>query len=257
MTPLYVLGAGGRIGGLVCGMQGGPLRPVPVARTDVPAVLSTPRKEADGPILVCTRNDDLDIVLAQVHASRHSDLVFVQNGTIAPWMRQNNVTGVTQGVLWVAVPVRGAQPVPGGVSVFSGPWAEPIAALWNRNGVDAAAVDAGTLAREVAVKLAWICATGVVGTATGLDVGGITREHRDALTALVRELYPVLTVDPGLDLDANALVARVHAYSDRIPHFPARAKEWAWRNGAVRAAASRLGVALPLHDDWMRRGGLP
>ena len=45
-------------------------------------------------------------------------------------------------------------------------------------------------------------------------------------------------------MDADALVARVMAYSKRIPHFPARMKEWAWRNGAVVRTAEQAGIPI-------------
>ena len=74
---------------------------------------------------------------------------------------------------------------------------------------------------------------------------------------LVRELHRVLRVSPGIDVDADALVERVHAYSKRIPHFPARLKEWRWRNGAVLAIAASAGLDTPVHDAWLTRAGGP
>ena len=84
-------------------------------------------------------------------------------------------------------------------------------------------------------------------------MGGIDAQCADDLEALVRELHPVLQVAPGLELDADGLVARVQAYSARIPQFPARMKEWRWRNGAVVDTARRAGLDTPLHDRWVAR----
>jgi ketopantoate reductase len=234
-------------------MTDGPWHPVAVTREHDAFGVDTPRGETGAPIVVCTRNDDLDAVLAGVHPSRHADLVFVQNGTIRHWLAERGLSKNGRGVLWVAVTHRGAEPVPGGPSVFAGPWADRLAQMLDAHGVDARAVDPVEFAREEAVKLVWICATGVLGSATGHGVGGIDMHHAADLEALVRELHPVLKLSPGLDIDADALVARVVAYSKRIPHFPARMKEWAWRNGALVDTARGAGISIGLHDAWLSR----
>jgi ketopantoate reductase len=251
MTEVVVFGSAGRIGTLLCSMTKGPWRPLAVTRSDDAFGVDTPRTGSGAPIVVCTRNDDLDPVLERVHPSRHADLVFVQNGTIRHWLAEHGLSNNGRGVLWVAVTHRGAPPVPGGPSVFSGPWAASLAGMMDAHGVDARAVDPVEFAREEAVKLVWICATGVLGSATGHGVGGLDAHHADDLEALVRELHPVLQVSPGIDIDADALVARVKAYSKRIPHFPARMKEWSWRNGAVVQIAEQAGIAIPRHDAWL------
>ena len=253
VQDVVVFGAAGRIGHLLCSMTDGPWRPVAVTRSSDDFGVDTPRGDRPAPIVVCTRNNAMDAVLEQVHPSRHADLVFVQNGTIRAWLADKGLSENGRGVLWVAVTHVGAAPVPGGPSVFTGPWADTIAQMMDHHGVDAAAVDAVGFAREEAVKLAWICATGVIGSATGEGVGGIDAHHAAELEALVRELHPVLQVSPGLDLDADALVARVQAYSKRIPLFPARMKEWRWRNGAVVDTAAAAGLSIPLHAGWVAR----
>ena len=253
VQDVVVFGAAGRIGSLLCGMTRGPWRPVPVTRARDAFGVHTERQDSGAPIVVCTRNDELDGVVERVHPSRHRDLVFVQNGTIRSWLTARGLSQCGRGVLWVAVTHRGAEPVPGGPSVFSGEWAGVVAGMMAHHGVDARAVGAVEFAREEAVKLAWICATGVIGSATGLGVGGIDAHHPLELEALVRELHPVLQVSPGLDLDADDLVGRVQAYSARIPHFPARMKEWRWRNGAVVETGRGAGLSTPLHDGWIQR----
>ena len=137
------------------------------------------------------------------------------------------------------------------------PWAAEIAALLDGHGVDAAAVDRATFQREVAVKLAWICVFGVLGSALGGEVGAIANEHADSVSALADELHPLLRQEPGLDLDAAELRARLFTYTQRIPHFPASIKEWRWRNGWQREAAARLGVAQPIFEAWLERAGGP
>lgn len=252
-----VVGAEGRIGGLVMGMADTRWRTLGVTRVLDPVGLNRPVDGDRLPILVCTRNDHLDAVLADVHPSRHADLVFVQNGMLQPYLAERGLSGCTQGVLWVAVPRRGDPPVPGGTSAFHGPWAKPIAELLDSHGVDAAAVDRTAYQREVAVKLAWICVFGVLGSALGGQVGDIAAQHADEVAALSDELHALLVQEPGLDLDAPALRQRLFDYTARIPHFPASIKEWRWRNGWQRAAGARLGVAQPVFESWLARAGGP
>lgn len=254
MTDLAVLGAGGRIGHLVCGMtlEGG--RIWPVTRGSDPAGLDRPGPAM--PILVCTRNDDLPGVLEAVHPSRHADLVFVQNGMVRPWLAARGLTGNGRGVLWVAVPKKGDPPVPGGPSAFSGPWSAEIAALLDAHGVDSAAVGAVDFAREEAVKLAWICVYGPLGSATGLRVGVLADRHAADVRTLSDELHPLLAHQPGLDLGPDALFDRLQAYSARIPHFGAAVKEWRWRNGWQLALAQERGVPQPALRRWLRQAGI-
>lgn len=251
MSDVVVLGAGGRIGHLLCGMTSGPWRPIGVTRDRDPVGLGQPGDAL--PIVLCTRNDDLDGVLAAVHPSRHGDLVLVQNGTVRHWLARHKLVGLGRGVLWVAVPKKGDAPVPGGTSVFTGPHAGLIAGMLDAHGVDAAAVDAQAFAREEAVKLAWICAVGLVGSATGQLVGEIDADHGADVDALVAEMHPVLVAELGLDLNTADLAARVRAYSARIPHFPARVKEWDWRNGWLMGAAKARGLGVDLQQSWLDR----
>jgi ketopantoate reductase len=254
---LAVVGAEGRIGHLVMGMADARWRPLAVTRELDPAGLARPVRANRLPILVCTRNRDLDDVVASVHPSRHRDLVFVQNGMVQPWLQERGLGECTQGVLWVAVPRRGDPPVPGGTSVFHGPWAGAIARLLGEHGVAAAAVDSVAYQREVAVKLAWICIFGVLGSATKLRVGDLARDHAADVAALAQELHPLLAREPGLDLDAAQLVDRLQAYSARIPDFPSSMKEWRWRNGWQIDAARRHGVETPCFSEWLAKAGGP
>src|SRR5690606_13983845 len=81
---------------------------------------------AGAPILLAVRNDDLDAVLARVPAHRHVDLVFVQNGMLRPWLAARGLSAATRGLLFMAVPRRGAAIEPGGESPFHGPHAQAL-----------------------------------------------------------------------------------------------------------------------------------
>lgn len=215
-----------------------------------------PLGEGPGPVLVATRNDDLEAVLSMVPAARGADLVFVQNGVLAPWLRARGWGQGTIGVLYVAVDAPGAAPRPGGVSVFCGPQAGAVARLLDGGGVPARAVGVEELRAEVGVKLAWICVLGVLGQATGLRAGEVAEAHEDALRALCEELRPVLVDDPDTAAPAD-LVERVGAYARAVGHYRTTLKEWPWRTGWLLQAAARQGRRLPLHEEWLRRAGVP
>ncbi len=244
--PVWIVGAGGRIGGLLAGMRDGPWAPQGIRRGALRAALGAPGPAA--PIVVCTRNDDLDAVLADVHPSRHRDLVFLQNGMFQPALAARGLADATQGVLYVAVTQPGGDPVPGGPSALWGRWADTVAGMMQAHGVEAQAVDRTGLQREIAVKLAWICCFGLIGEREQASVGALLDGHRGALRALCDELHPLLVAALGLDLGEDALWARIEGYGERVRHFPARLKERRWRNGWVAEASRARGIDTPIHD---------
>ena len=233
-------------------------------RAGIPALLlgseddpaSVTQSNPGGPIVVCTRNDDLDGLLADVHPDNLGDLVFVQNGALRAWLEDKGLLGATQGVLWVAVTAVGARPIPGGERVCFGPWASEVARAMNAGGVRARALgpqDEATLRREMAIKLAWISIFGLLGEATGLNVGAIAMKHRADVEGLCAELAPVLGVALDTSLPVGQLFERVQEYSVSIRDYPAGLKEWRWRNGWVVEVAAAARLALPRHEAWLSR----
>lgn len=247
---LVVVGAG-RIGGMVVDLARRQGVEVAVAGRQGPVATTGGR----GPVLVCTRNDALADVVARTPGDRRDDLVFVQNGVLAPWLRARGLAGATIGVLYVAVDRPGAPPVPGAPSVFMGPQARAVAALLAAGGVPAReAAHPLDLRREVGTKLAWICVLGVLGEALALPVGQLVVDHAAGITSLCEELAPVLAADP--DTAANPdLVPQVLAYSRSVPHYRTAVKEWPWRTGWLLQAAARAGIDLPQHRAWLVRAG--
>jgi hypothetical protein len=49
-----------------------------------------------GPIVVCTRNDDLQAIVDATPADRREDLVFIQNGMLQPWLDAQDLGENTQ-----------------------------------------------------------------------------------------------------------------------------------------------------------------
>ncbi len=249
-TQLTIVG-GGRIGGMLADLAAAAGQPHVVVGRSGPTTAATGR----GPVVVCTRNDALDDVIGRTPDTRRGDLVFVQNGVLAPWLAARGLADTTLGVLFVAVDAVGATPVPGAPSVFGGPHAARIAGLLNGGGVTArAATSPDDLRAAVGVKIAWICILGVLGDALDLKVGPLVDDHADDIAALCRELAPVLAACPHTAAPDD-LVAQVIDYSRSVRHYRTAVKEWDWRTGWLLDEATRAGVDLPLHRAWLARAG--
>lgn len=235
-----VLGAG-RIGGAL-------------ARADGCAVVSRHRgwyvldEPAGDPIAVCVRNDDLGPVLASVPRHRRTDLVFLQNGMLEPWLEDHGLEGNTRGLLFFAVSERGGPVDPGGVSRFTGPHANAMALWLESLGLRAEVVGRRAFAAVMLEKLIWNAAFGLLCERHGRDVGGVLSEDADELAALSRELAAVGRAALDIDLDDGALLANLRAYAGSIPRNRAGLKEWRWRGGWFVDEARKRGVATPTHD---------
>lgn len=55
------------------------------------------------PILVATRNDALAGIVASCPPERRQDLVFMQNGMLEPWLREQGLADATQLLVYFAV----------------------------------------------------------------------------------------------------------------------------------------------------------
>lgn len=253
VIPSLVVVGRGRIGTMAADLALRARVPVTlIGRADDPRPVSEPNPGR--PILVCTRNDDLDGLIGDVHPDNRPDLVFVQNGMLRPWLAEHGLLDNTQGLLYVAVPRVGARPQPGGDSVFWGPWAPELAELFASNGIAARALaDRGAFQREIAVKFIWNAVLGLLGEATGRAVGEICVERRADVEGLCAELAPVLARALDVSLPVRPLTATILEYSATIPDYRASLKEWRWRNGWLVDEAAAQGVAMPRHAAWLAR----
>lgn len=257
MIPSLVIVGRGRIGTMVADLALRSRVPVTlIGRADDPRPVAEPNPGR--PVLVCTRNDDLDGLYEDVHPDNRPDLVFVQNGMLRPWLAARGLLGNTQGLLYVAVQKVGARPQPGGDSVFWGPWARELADLFASQGIAARAQpDAAAYNRDVAVKFVWNAVLGLLGEATGSPVGALAAERRRDIEGLCAELAPVLSRALGVSLPVRPLCEAVLSYSATIPDYKAGLKEWRWRNGWLVDEAAAQGAPLPLHTAWLARARRP
>jgi hypothetical protein len=60
-------------------------------------------EQGNGPIYVCTRNDDLASVIEKTPVPRRKDLVFLQNGMLIPFLQEYGLEKNTQALIYFAV----------------------------------------------------------------------------------------------------------------------------------------------------------
>ena len=89
----------------------------------------------EGPIYICTRNDDLDGIIDRISFNRREDMVFLQNGMIKDYLLSKGLHNNTKALIYYAITKKGDSPVDGktdhnpeGLTVVTGKWAEDFAA---------------------------------------------------------------------------------------------------------------------------------
>ncbi|MEM6292424.1 MAG: hypothetical protein AAGA54_14210 [Myxococcota bacterium] len=211
-------------------------------------------EQSDAPIFVAVRNDDLQSIVDRIDPKHHGRLVFTQNGMLRRWLSAQSLAACTRGLLFFAVPSRGAPLEPGGDSPFVGPMADAVCRWLKSVEVPASTASTDAFAVTELEKLLWNCCFGLLCEHTQKPVGAIVDEDRDLLKQLVEELLHVGMPGFGLQLDAEARAAmleRLCAYSSSIPTYKGAVKEWPWRNGWFVDVAQEPG----LHEDLLRKTG--
>ena len=201
-----------------------------------------PPSATPGPILVATRNDALEGVIAATPPERRKDLVFLQNGMLEPLLFSHNLVDATQVLVYFAVAKQGEMPTDGvtdlnpeGLTAACGPWAEAVAARLRRQGLACHVLPRAAFRASMFEKLIWISAFMLVGAAhPGASVGDVEREHTQEVSELIDELAAGVAVRVGVDFQPR-LAERLRAYARSVAHFPTAVKEFEWRNGWFQA----------------------
>ncbi|EME30249.1 hypothetical protein Gasu2_27200 [Galdieria sulphuraria] len=232
----------GRIGSLLARAPG-MKEPVVVTRGEsIPA-------DGYGPIYVCTRNDDLDSIVARTPSDRRPDLVFIQNGMIQTFLEERNIQNNTQALIYFAVASKGDSPVDGGGTVVYGKWAEAFAQRVCSLGCKCSVVEDKTeFIKKMVEKLLWICVMGPLCATSHFTCGQVVANEtclRD-LEDLVNELKPIAEEVLRIKLD-DGVVSRIVEYSNKVSDYRAGVKEIAWRNGWFLERKK-----TPLHVSYMK-----
>ncbi|KAK8916920.1 hypothetical protein KSP39_PZI023123 [Platanthera zijinensis] len=223
ITPAIIVG-GGRVGRALQDMGDG--RDVLVGRGQNVSA------DIDGPIFVCTRNDDLDAVLEAAPSSRWSDLVFFQNGMLDPWLESRGLGDCSQVLAYFAVSKLGEPPVdgktdtdPDGLTAVSGKWASAVAARLHSAGLSCKVLQKEAFQKQMLEKLIWICSFMLVGARhPGATVGIVEKDYRYEAKFLIYELELAAAAERRLTFD-ECMEERLCAYSRAVAHFPTAVKE--------------------------------
>lgn len=182
------------------------------------------------PIIVATRCDDLDDVLERVPQAAREKLIFVQNGMLHSWLERNKLQNATQALLYVAVSKKGAEPVDGGGTVVTGPFANFFQSIFAKGGLKCTVIDLSSYQKELVEKYVWNCGFGLLCSYFSCSVGAVVEQHREQADALLWELAQDTARLVGCDID-QAVCDRLCSYSMSIYNYKGAVKEWPWRNG--------------------------
>ncbi|WOH09973.1 hypothetical protein DCAR_0729434 [Daucus carota subsp. sativus] len=218
----------------------------------------------EGPILVCTRNDDLDAVLDSTPKSRWNDLVFFQNGMMEPWFESKGLGDAGQVLAYFAVSKLGEPPIDGitdtnpeGLTAAYGKWASAVAARLQAGGLTCKVLEKTEFQKQMLEKLIWISAFMLVGARhPGATVGAVEKEFRSEVSSLISELASAAAAEKSITFE-EAMEDRLCAYSRAVSHFPTAVKEFKWRNGwfyslSKKAIAAGKPDPCPLHTAWLK-----
>ncbi|XP_038896695.1 uncharacterized protein LOC120084958 isoform X1 [Benincasa hispida] len=217
-----------------------------------------------GPILVCTRNDDLEAVLEATPRSRWNDLVFFQNGMLDPWYESKGLDDANQVLAYFAISKLGEAPVDGitdtnpeGLTAAYGKWASAVAGRLNAAGLSCKVLGKEAFEKQMLEKLIWICAFMLVGARhPGATVGAVEKDYRSEVSSLIAELASAAAAERQLVFE-EGIEERLCAYSRAVAHFPTAVKEFKWRNGwfyslSEKAIAAGKPDPCPLHSAWLK-----
>lgn len=255
VVPAVIVG-GGRVGRALQDMGNG--NDLLVKRGDkVP-------NDFHGPILVCTRNDDLQAVLDNTPTSRWNDLVFFQNGMLEPWLESKGINDADQVLAYFAVAKLGEPPIDGktdtnpeGLTAAYGKWAYAVAARLEAGGLSCKVLDKEAFQKQMLEKLIWIASFMLVGARhPGATVGAVEKDFRSEVSSLITELANAAASEKGIAFEDN-MEERLCAYSRAVAHFPTAVKEFKWRNGwfysiSQKAISEGKPDPCPLHTQWLK-----
>ena len=194
-----------------------------------------------GPILICSRNNDLQSIIDFIPTERHSDLIFIQNGMLQTWLSENQLQTTTQALLYVAVSKIGDQPVDGGRSVVTGKHAPTLCLLMQSLELSCQEIGAEDFLKEMVEKFLWNCSFGLLSQHFNLSVGDIIAKQSDISRALIIEQLNICQNALSLSfssMETESMIQRLFDYSLSISNYRGAVKEWPWRNGWLVAQSS-------------------
>jgi len=212
--------------------------------------------DGEGPVLLATRNDALDGIVAACPANRRKDLVFLQNGYLDDFLEEKGLLANTQVLLYLSVPAKGVPPTDGvtafnpeGLTAATGEWAGAFADRLAAIDLKCNVATPEDYRPAMFEKLMWISTYMLVGAANGCaTVGDAGRDHADTVESIVRELVAAVSAAEGIAFPDGTL-ERLKSYTDVVADFPCGVKEFEWRN---RYFWNLGDEAVPVHNGLLK-----
>ncbi|KAI7736490.1 hypothetical protein M8C21_012095 [Ambrosia artemisiifolia] len=218
-----------------------------------------------GPILVCTKNDDLDAVLESTPQSRWSDLVFFQDGMLMPWFESKGLSDPNQVLPFFDVSRPGKPPVDGitdvtpeGLTTAFGKWAPAVASRLHAGGLSCKILEKQAFQNRMIERLLWISAFMLTGARVpGGTMGDVASEnHLYEVVMLMGEMAQATYEETGLAPEVH-FETRLLAYSKAVSHIPAVVEDFKWRNGwfysiSQKAIAQGKEDPMSLHTRFLK-----
>eukprot|EP01041_Mallomonas_annulata_P006639 gene6639-13449_t len=194
--------------------------------------------EGNGPIYVCTRNNDLEDIIKGTPVSRKKDLVFLQNGMLGAFLESKGLADNTQALVYFAVAKKGDTPIDGktdvnpeGLTAATGKWASDFAERLAKGGLACKVLSKNEWYICMLEKHLWICAFMAVGVKHKCTVGEVESKHNEEIRQLIDEMAKATEKKATGVKFPVGLGDRLCAYSRSVAHFPTALKEQEWRNG--------------------------
>ncbi len=178
--------------------------------------------------MIATRNDDLLNVLNNINIVA-SNLLFIQNGMLSPFLKEKKLDNSNRGLLYFAVSNLGDKPDIGDTSIFTGPHAPEIVDYLNSIGVSSKEVDNQTFKIVEMEKLIWICTFCLLSQVHDKSVGKLVNENKDEIQTLFKE-FTDIALKKEIQISDEQLNGLID-YSLSIPDYKGSVKEFKWRNG--------------------------
>jgi len=221
-------------------------------------------KSGTGPIYVATHNSDLPSVLEATPPNRLPDLVFLQNGMIAPWLETKGLQDNTRALVYFGASKNEMGELrikDGGQTVVTGRYAAHMTWLLTQYGFKCQDLQSTMFQQKIAEKLLWSTIFWVMCEALeGITVGQVVASYRPQVRELVAELLPLIEVTlPAEAAEALEVEGATHnlcEYSNAICHAVPSVQmalaEFEWRNGWLLSQAK-----TELHMEWLRKAKVP
>ncbi|PXF39551.1 hypothetical protein BWQ96_10752 [Gracilariopsis chorda] len=202
-----------------------------------------------GPIFCCVR---ADVIATRINAclqSKREDLIFMQNGHIAPILERTGVlSSCTRAVFYFRVPAVYELPTDGvtdkdpqGLTVVYGKWAKQVKNRLLYHNLSCNIVDSEQFEKSYYEKITWLSTFNLIGMYYGgLLMSVVANDKADEAKKMMHELFGVVQQRTSISFDVKDSVERLLSYSRTLTTFPTSFLEYESRNAFFYEHSKRV-----------------